>query len=114
MKRDRFTSTYFRGEILAVAALTLLSCAALSVRAVLRATRHHPPLVPRPAPPFDLNLAREEDLLTLPGVGPALARRILDERDIRGPYRSAADVVRRVHGLGERTVARWEGRVKWK
>lgn len=54
---------------------------------------------------LDLNRATADDLELLPGVGPALARRIVAERQRRGGFRSV-DEVTRVKGIGSRTLAR--------
>jgi competence protein ComEA len=53
----------------------------------------------------DLNRADLHTLQTIPGVGPALARRITDSRMREGPFRSAADL-ERVPGIGPATAAR--------
>jgi competence protein ComEA len=50
-------------------------------------------------PPIDLNRADRGELLQLPGVGPALADRIADTREVRGGFR-AADDLRTVSGIG--------------
>jgi competence protein ComEA len=46
-----------------------------------------------------LNLATAEDLEQLPGVGPALAERIVDYRTAHGPFHSV-DELRQVSGFG--------------
>lgn len=51
----------------------------------------------------DINLASWHELQLLPGVGPALARRIVADRDERGAFASVDDL-QRVRGVGERTV----------
>ena len=53
----------------------------------------------------DLNRADLQTLQRIPGVGPALARRISDSRKREGPFRSAADL-ERVPGIGPATAAR--------
>ena len=51
--------------------------------------------------PLDVNHATASELDMLPGIGKVLAARIVEERDLRGPYRDAADLARRVVGVGD-------------
>ncbi|WP_420719409.1 helix-hairpin-helix domain-containing protein [Streptomyces sp. RTd22] len=53
---------------------------------------------------ISLNSATAEQLDTLPGVGPVLARHILDYRTQNGGFRSI-DELREVNGIGERRFA---------
>jgi competence protein ComEA len=64
-----------------------------------------------PAEPIDLNTAGPAELQTLPGVGPAMARAILEERTRRGGFRSPRDLLG-VPGIGERRFARLRDRVR--
>lgn len=57
-----------------------------------------------PGTPVSLNTATLEQLDTLPGVGPVLARHILDYRTQHGGFRSV-DQLRDVTGIGERRFA---------
>jgi DNA uptake protein ComE-like DNA-binding protein len=100
--------TYRRNEVAALSLVVVLASAWLGARVALAG--RPAPFVPAPAASIDINDATEEELLSLPGVGPALARRFLDERDVRGPFASADDVARRVKGVGRSMLARWEGR----
>jgi len=52
-----------------------------------------------PGPPLDLNRATLADLMRLPGVGPVLARRILETRETAGRFSAVDDLVT-VRGLG--------------
>jgi competence ComEA-like helix-hairpin-helix protein len=54
---------------------------------------------------IDPNTAGEEDLDRLPGVGPALAERIVRTRQDRGPFAEPADLLS-VPGVGPATLAR--------
>ena len=54
--------------------------------------------------PIDLNRATTEQLQKLPGVGPRLAQRILDER-AKAPFKSVEEL-RRVGGIGPKTLAK--------
>ncbi len=50
--------------------------------------------------PVDLNTATAEQLIALPGVGPATAQAIVDHRDRTGRFRSIDDLLE-VRGIGE-------------
>jgi len=54
--------------------------------------------------PVDLNRAGVEELARLPGVGPGLARRIVEERERRGRFDSP-DALRNILGLGPKKLA---------
>jgi competence protein ComEA len=64
-----------------------------------------------PGGPVDLNTAGAAELETLPGVGPATARKILEERSRRGGFRSVRDLLG-VPGIGERRFAELRDRVR--
>lgn len=53
---------------------------------------------------LDPNRASAAELELLPGIGPALASRILEDRARNGPYRAIADLGR-VRGIGARRLA---------
>ncbi|MFV0136053.1 helix-hairpin-helix domain-containing protein [Streptomyces sp. HMX87] len=57
-----------------------------------------------PAAPISLNTATADQLDTLPGVGPVLARHIIDYRTQHGGFRSV-DELREVNGIGDRRFA---------
>jgi competence ComEA-like helix-hairpin-helix protein len=52
---------------------------------------------------LDPNTAPADELMRLRGVGPALARRIVEDRTENGRYRTRGDLTR-VPGIGERTI----------
>jgi len=45
--------------------------------------------------PLDLNLATQEQLIALPGIGEAYSRRIVDSRAVDGPFASVDEVLER-------------------
>jgi len=57
-----------------------------------------------PAGPVDVNTASAEQFETLPGVGPATARAIVDDRQRNGPFASV-DELERVPGIGPAKLA---------
>ena len=64
-----------------------------------------------PAEPIDLNTADLAALDSLPGVGPATARAIVEERTRRGGFRSTRDLLR-IPGIGESRFARLKDHVR--
>ncbi|MDT0630284.1 helix-hairpin-helix domain-containing protein [Rubrivirga sp. S365] len=55
-----------------------------------------------PPAPTNLNTASAADLQRLPGIGPALAGRIVAYRETNGPFRSPDQIVE-VKGIGDKT-----------
>lgn len=64
----------------------------------------------QPGDRVDLNRADRASLERLPGIGPALAGRILELRGREGPFRAVEDLLE-VSGIGPVTIERLEGRV---
>ena len=53
---------------------------------------------------LNINEASAEELVELPGIGPAKAKAIIDFRDAHGPFEKASDLLH-VRGIGEKTLA---------
>ena len=53
----------------------------------------------------DVNKADWPELIQLPGIGPTLAQRLVDDREQKGAFRDFEDLSR-VSGLGPRTLER--------
>ena len=64
----------------------------------MRASAAPPAPVADPRP-LDLNRASADEISRLPGVGPSLARRIVEERDRRGRFESP-EGLRGILGMG--------------
>ena len=54
------------------------------------------------AGPLDINTATADELDGLPGIGPALAQRIIHRRETAGPFRDGEDL-QSVEGIGPAT-----------
>ena len=59
----------------------------------------------------NLNTASKSELITLPGIGPALAERIVAYRDEFGPFTEINELMN-VKGIGEKSVARLSGQIE--
>jgi competence ComEA-like helix-hairpin-helix protein len=59
-------------------------------------------------PPLNVNHATAVELERLPGIGPALARRIVADREAQGPFATTA-ALDRVPGIGPALMARLGG-----
>ncbi len=60
---------------------------------------------PQSSPPLDLNTATEAELMRLPGIGPVMAKRIVEYRQRHGSFKHLPDL-RKVKGIGAKTYAK--------
>lgn len=60
-----------------------------------------------PGQTLDINAAAESELVQLPGVGPSLARRIVEYRQSNGPFQSLDDL-ENVSGIGPSKLAKMQ------
>jgi competence ComEA-like helix-hairpin-helix protein len=60
---------------------------------------------------IDLNTATRAELELLPGIGPTMAERIVEDRERRGAFRRVEDLDR-IRGMGERMIERLRPMVK--
>jgi competence protein ComEA len=61
----------------------------------------------QPGQTLDINTATEAELAQLPGVGPGLARRIVEYREANGPF-ATTDDLQNVSGVGPSKFAKME------
>ena len=60
----------------------------------------------------DVNTATQRELVRLPGIGPALAGRIVADREKKGPFKDLRDL-ERVRGIGPKTAAALAGSIRF-
>ena len=53
---------------------------------------------------IDLNAASESELISLPGIGPAYAKRIIEYRETHGEFEKKDDILK-IKGIGPKTYA---------
>jgi competence ComEA-like helix-hairpin-helix protein len=63
----------------------------------------HDPQAPADTPAISINHASREELEKLPGIGPALAARIVEQRERYGPFRRVEHLMM-VRGISERRL----------
>jgi competence protein ComEA len=100
-------STHFKEDSMLRTALTLaVVAAALAVSSAV-ASAQNKPVAPRAAAkpasatPVNINTASAAEFEALPGIGAAMAARIVDYRQKDGPFKKIEDLMN-VRGLGEK------------
>ena len=66
--------------------------------------------VPHTEGALDVNRASADQLDALPGVGPSIAQRIIDERNQNGPFHYPEDLLS-VNGIGEKTLEKLRNQI---
>jgi len=59
----------------------------------------------------DLNTAAVDELMTVPGIGEVMARRIVEWREQHGPFRRVEDLIK-VKGVGDKTFEKLRPHVR--
>ena len=58
----------------------------------------------------NVNQASAEQLMTIRGIGPVMAKRIIDFRDKNGPFKKVEDLLA-VQGIGEKNLERFKAQI---
>ncbi len=61
---------------------------------------------------ININYASEKELEDLPGIGPSLAKRIVEYREKNGPFKSLKDL-EKVKGIGEKKINQIKDLIEW-
>ena len=62
-------------------------------------------------PTLDINQASVQQLIDLPGIGEAIAQRIVDFRKKNGPFRRVEDLLK-IKGIGEKSLEKLRPHVR--
>ena len=76
-----------------------------SAKSLPRRLKSREPANPPTRQPVDLDIASASEIERLPGIGPALAKRIVSDREANGPYRCLV-ALDRVKGVGPALLER--------
>ena len=102
MERILFRKTLGCIILCCAAAAANSACVKLPRRAATAGAQiTHDALAPEGVPLVSINRASREELERLPGIGPALAARIVEQRERYGPFRRAEHLMM-VRGISER------------
>lgn len=95
----------------ALASVLVLMLAIRSVPALAAPAETQAPSSPTAPKAIDINQATEEELTVIPGIGTAMAKRIVDFRQQNGPFRQVEDLMK-VKGIGEKSLEKLRAYVK--
>ncbi|MBI3495138.1 helix-hairpin-helix domain-containing protein, partial [Candidatus Berkelbacteria bacterium] len=68
------------------------------------------PAAPKSMSLVNINTASAAQLDALPGIGPVLAKRIVDYRSANGPFKTIQDV-KNVKGIGDKTFEKFKDQI---
>ena len=103
-------SLFTRQERMALAFLIAAGFLGLGLQAVGWSLQ--PPGAEAPPAAVSVNRAGLEELTALPGIGPVMARRIMEDRRQHGRFLTLSDL-RRVKGISPKSLEELRGRVRF-
>lgn len=95
----------FLAAILAAAALVAAYPSQAQTSGAAPRAESRAPSAKAPDAPVDINKASVADLTKVPGIGPSLAKRIVDFRDKNGAFGRVEDLLK-IQGIGEKSLQR--------
>ncbi len=104
--------TLYRSEkLVLIGVIALVLASALAQRAAFAPELQISQFLARLSEPLDLNSATLDELIDLPGIGPVLARRIIEYRERYGGFRTLEELLK-IRGIGPKRLEQLKGRVR--
>lgn len=98
-------------QIVLVCLIVVIVGIALGTRAAFAPEPQIAQFVKKLTEPLDLNAATLEELIDLPGIGPVLAKRILEYRETHGGFKTVEELLE-IRGIGPKRLEQIRGRVR--
>lgn len=98
-------------QIVLICLIAVILSAALGTRVAWAPEPQIAQFVKKLTEPIDLNTATLDELIDLPGIGPVLARRIIEYRQAHGGFQAVEELLK-IRGIGPKRLEHIRGRVR--